>query len=56
MKVKFTRNYQVSGGGEFYEEGKVYDLSDDSANHFFNRNAAVPYVAKKKTSKKRASK
>lgn len=41
IKIKFTDSYTVKDSeGKTYEKGKVYDLSEDSANHFLSRNVA----------------
>lgn len=42
-KIKFTKGYAVKGkGGESYKEGQVVEVSERSAQHFFNRGAAEP--------------
>jgi hypothetical protein len=41
VKVKFLRTYTVNDEEAFrYEEGKVYEMSEASARHFVNREAA----------------
>jgi hypothetical protein len=42
VKVKFTRTYTVNDADRrTYEEGKTYEMSVESAQHFVNRRAAV---------------
>jgi len=44
MKIRFLQTYTVKAdGGETYEEGKVYDLPDPTAQHFLKKHGrAVP--------------
>lgn len=42
VKVRFTRTYVVKDAeARTYEDGKVYEMSPESAQHFVNRSAAV---------------
>ncbi len=42
VKVKFLRAYTVKDAeARTYEDGKVYEMSPESAQHFVNRGAAV---------------
>lgn len=41
-KIEFTRDYEVKDGtGTKYRKGQVVEMSDDSALHFKNRQAAI---------------
>ncbi|MCB9868144.1 MAG: hypothetical protein H6816_16080 [Phycisphaerales bacterium] len=55
VKVRFLRAYKVKDEeGREFEEGKEYDLTPDSAQHFISRQAAVLMEAGKPKSKAKA--
>ena len=42
MRIKFTREYRVQDElGTLYKEGATLEVSESSARHFINRNAAI---------------
>lgn len=45
IKVRFTENREVKDGAgnviDKFQEGGTYELTEDSARHWLNRNAAV---------------
>lgn len=54
-KVRFLRDYQVKAAdGELYEKDYVYELSDESAQHFINRQLAVDVAAEEEPKPKAA--
>ena len=52
MRIKFIREYRVKDElGTIYKEGKSLDVSEASARHFINRNAAIELGNNRKRAK-----
>lgn len=56
MRIKFTRAYKVKPDGPEYKQGQVVEVSEASAQHFFNRRAAVDATTAKEAPKDEAAK
>lgn len=49
MKIEFLIRREVQdGSGTVFEAGKIYDLPDDSANHWLSRGVAIETKQKPK--------